>query len=60
VPFWGQDVKVDLSNINAKAEGNRGMPAFREVFQRRLFLVPVEWASQRAAREAASRHDGLN
>jgi putative SOS response-associated peptidase YedK len=48
VPFWGQDVKVDLSNINAKAEGNRGMPAFREVFQRRLFLVPVEWASQRA------------
>ena len=34
VPFW--------ANINAKAEGIEGKPAFREAFQRRRFLVPVD------------------
>jgi putative SOS response-associated peptidase YedK len=31
-----------FSNINAKAEGIEGKPAFREAFQRRRCLVPVE------------------
>jgi putative SOS response-associated peptidase YedK len=48
VPFWAKDIKVGFSNINAKAEGLEGKPAFREAFQRRRCLVPVdnfyEWA----------------
>jgi hypothetical protein len=35
VPFWAKDIKVGFSNINAKAEGIEGKPAFREAFQRR-------------------------
>jgi putative SOS response-associated peptidase YedK len=42
VPFWAKDLKVGFSNINAKAEGIEGKPAFREAFQRRRCLVPVE------------------
>ena len=49
VPFWAKDIKVGFSNINAKAEGIEGKPAFREAFQRRRCLVPVdnfyEWAT---------------
>ena len=41
VPFWAKDIKVGFSNINAKAEGIEGKPAFREAFQRRRCLVPV-------------------
>jgi putative SOS response-associated peptidase YedK len=48
VPFWAKDIKVGFSNINARAEGIEGKPAFREAFQRRRCLVPVdnfyEWA----------------
>jgi putative SOS response-associated peptidase YedK len=33
VPFWAKDIKVGFSNINAKAEGIKGKPAF-EAFQR--------------------------
>jgi putative SOS response-associated peptidase YedK len=48
VPYWAKDVKVGFSNINAKAEGIETKPAFREAFQRRRCLVPVdnfyEWA----------------
>jgi putative SOS response-associated peptidase YedK len=48
VPFWAKDIKVGFSNINAKAEGIAGKPAFREAFQRRRCPVPVdsfyEWA----------------
>src|SRR5258706_9674727 len=40
VPFWAKDIKVGFSNINAKAEGIEGKPAFREAFQRRRCLVP--------------------
>src|SRR5215813_12622613 len=47
VPFWAKDLKVGFSNINAKAEGIETRPAFREAFQRRRCLVPVnsfyEW-----------------
>jgi putative SOS response-associated peptidase YedK len=42
VPFWAKDTKVGFANINAKAEGIEGKPAFREAFQRRRCLVPVD------------------
>src|SRR6266446_54383 len=42
VPFWAKDIKVGFANINAKAEGIEGNPAFREAFQRRRCLAPVE------------------
>jgi putative SOS response-associated peptidase YedK len=42
VPFWAKDLKVGFSNINAKAEGIEGRPEFREAFQRRRCLVPVD------------------
>jgi putative SOS response-associated peptidase YedK len=42
VPFWAKDIKVGFSNINAKAEGIESKPAFREAFQRRRCLVPVD------------------
>jgi len=42
VPFWAKDIKVGSANINAKAEGIEGKPAFREAFQRRRCLVPVD------------------
>jgi hypothetical protein len=42
VPFWAKDLNVGFSNINAKAEGIEGKPAFREAFQRRRCLVPVD------------------
>ena len=44
----GSVPKVGFANINAKAEGIESKPAFREAFQRRRCLVPVdtfyEWA----------------
>jgi putative SOS response-associated peptidase YedK len=47
VPFWAKDIKVGFANINAKAEGIESRAAFREAFQRRRCLVPVnnfyEW-----------------
>ncbi len=42
VPFWAKDIKVGFANINAKAEGVDTRPAFREAFQRRRCLVPVD------------------
>jgi putative SOS response-associated peptidase YedK len=42
VPFWAKDIKVGFANINAKAEGIEDKPAFREAFQRRRCLVPVD------------------
>jgi putative SOS response-associated peptidase YedK len=42
VPFWAKDIKVGSANINAKAEGIETKPAFREAFQRRRRLVPVD------------------
>jgi putative SOS response-associated peptidase YedK len=41
VPFWAKDIKVGFTNINAKA-GIESKPAFREAFQRRCCLVPVD------------------
>jgi putative SOS response-associated peptidase YedK len=42
VPYWAKDIKVGFANINAKAEGMENKPAFREAFQRRRCLVPVD------------------
>jgi putative SOS response-associated peptidase YedK len=42
VPFWAKDLNVGFANINAKAEGIETRPAFREAFQRRRCLVPVD------------------
>src|SRR6516162_8866337 len=42
VPFWAKDIKVGFANINAKAEGSENRPAFREAFQQRRCLVPVD------------------
>jgi putative SOS response-associated peptidase YedK len=42
VPYWAKDLKVGFSNINAKAEGIENRPAFRDAFQRRRCLVPVD------------------
>jgi putative SOS response-associated peptidase YedK len=42
VPYWAKDIKVGFANINAKAEGIENRPAFREAFQRRRCLVPVD------------------
>ena len=42
MPFWAKDVKVGFSNINAMAETIDTKPAFREAFQRRGCLVPVD------------------
>jgi hypothetical protein len=38
----GLHAKVGFANINAKAEGIESKPAFREAFQRRRCLVPVD------------------
>jgi putative SOS response-associated peptidase YedK len=42
VPFLAKDIKVGFSIINAKAGGIEGKPAFREAFQRRRCLMPVD------------------
>ena len=42
VPYWAKDLKVGFANINAKAEGIENRPAFRDAFQRRRCLVPVD------------------
>jgi len=42
IPFWAKDIKVGFANINAKAEGIETKPAFREAFEWRRCLVPVD------------------
>jgi putative SOS response-associated peptidase YedK len=42
VPFWTKDLKAGFSNISAKAEGIGNRPAFRQAFERRRCLVPVD------------------
>ena len=55
VPYWARDVKVGFANINAMAEGVETRPAFREAFQRRRCLVPVdnfyEWKKTAAGKQ---------
>jgi putative SOS response-associated peptidase YedK len=42
IPHWAKDLNVGFANINAKAEGVENRPAFRDAFQRRRCLVPVD------------------
>ena len=55
VPYWAKDLKVGFANINAKAEGIETKPAFRDAFQRRRCLVPVdnfyEWRKTPAGKQ---------
>ena len=55
VPYWAKNINVGFANINAKAEGIQSKPAFREAFQRRRCLVPVngfyEWKKTGAGKQ---------
>jgi len=55
VPHWAKDLKVGFANINAKAEGIETKPAFRDAFQHRRCLVPVdnfyEWKKTDAGKQ---------
>jgi putative SOS response-associated peptidase YedK len=42
VPYWAKDIKVGFANINAKAEAIETKQAFRQAFERRRCLVPVD------------------
>ena len=42
VPFWAKDIKIGFSTINAMAETVDSKPVFREAFQRRRCIVPVD------------------
>jgi putative SOS response-associated peptidase YedK len=59
VPYWAEDIKVGFANINAKAEGIKSKPAFREAFLRRRCLVPVdnfyEWVRREVVRVIVQR-----
>jgi len=41
-PYWAKDIKIGFSTINARAEEVDTKPAFREAFQRRRCLVPLD------------------
>jgi putative SOS response-associated peptidase YedK len=56
VPFWAKDIKVGFANINAKAEGIESKSAFREAFQRRRCLVPVDNFYERKKTATGKRH----
>ena len=42
IPYWAKDIKVGFANINAKAESIETRRAFRDAFERRRCLVPVD------------------
>jgi putative SOS response-associated peptidase YedK len=42
VPHWAKDIKIGFSTINAMAETVDTKPVFREAFQRRRCIVPVD------------------
>jgi len=42
VPYWAKDIKIGFSTINAMAETIGAKPVFREAFQRRRCIAPVE------------------
>jgi putative SOS response-associated peptidase YedK len=42
IPHWAPDAKIASRTFNARAESVATMPAFRESFQRRRCLVPVD------------------
>jgi putative SOS response-associated peptidase YedK len=55
IPHWAKDIKVGFANINAKAEGIETRQAFRDAFERRRCLVPVdnfyEWQNTAAGKQ---------
>src|SRR6202022_2577788 len=55
IPYWAKDIKIGFSTINARAEEVDTKPAFREAFQRRRCLVPLdnfyEWAKTTAGKQ---------
>jgi putative SOS response-associated peptidase YedK len=42
IPYWAKDIKIGFSTINARAEEVDTKPAFREAFERRRCLVPLD------------------
>jgi putative SOS response-associated peptidase YedK len=42
IPYWAKDAKIGYSTINARAEELDTKPAFREAFQRRRCLIPLD------------------
>ena len=42
IPYWAKDIKVGFANINAKAESIETRRAFRDAFEHRRCLVPVD------------------
>jgi len=64
IPHWADSAKVGSRMFNARAETLAGAPAFRDAFQRKRCLVPVEcfyeWRREGAVRQpyTISRADG--
>lgn len=54
IPFWAKDTKIGASMINARIEGIESKPAFRQAFQKRRCLVPMdgyyEWQKTEAGK----------
>ena len=46
VPYWAKDIKIGFSTINAMAETVDTKAVFREAFQRRRCIVPVDFVLQ--------------
>jgi putative SOS response-associated peptidase YedK len=42
IPYWAKDIKIGFSTINAMGETVDTKPVFREAFQRRRCIVPVD------------------
>jgi putative SOS response-associated peptidase YedK len=42
IPFWAKDIKIGAKMINARLEGIEEKPAFRQAFQKRRCIVPVD------------------
>ena len=66
IPHWTNDINVGFANINAKAEGIENRQAFRDAFERRLCIVPVnnfyEWKKTAIGKQpyaVALAHGGL-
>ena len=64
IPHWADSAKVGSRMFNARAETLAGAPAFRDAFQRKRCLVPVEcfyeWRREGAVRQpyTIGRADG--
>lgn len=42
IPFWAKDMKIGAKMINARIEGIAEKPAFKQAFQKRRCLVPLD------------------